>query len=196
MAFLEYQRLVIAFHGCDRKTADSVFASGHLRSSLNDYDWLGTGIYFWEHGPARALEWAKFMAKRKGSPVRKPAVVGALIQLGNCFDLLDVRFTRFLTKLFPDFRDTFAAIGADLPKNEKVLHRLDCAFLNWAVPLIEQQTGTRFQTVRGVFVEGAPAFPNGHIFERSHIQIAVRDPAAIIGYFHPSRLDGTGVPGD
>ena len=26
-----------------------------LQPSENDYDWLGRGIYFWEHGPQRAL---------------------------------------------------------------------------------------------------------------------------------------------
>jgi hypothetical protein len=196
MDFNEYQRLVVAFHGCDRKTANAVFSGSRLRPSLNDYDWLGTGIYFWEHGPARAMEWARFLANRKNSPVHDPAVVGALIQLGNCFDLLDVRFTKFLTELFPDFQSTFSAIGAIPPRNERVFHRLDCAFLNWAVPVVEEQIGIQFQTIRGVFVEGSAAFPGGHIYERSHIQISVRDPAAIIGYFHPSRLDVNPVTGE
>jgi hypothetical protein len=42
-----------------------------------------------------------------------------------------------------------------------------------------------FQTVRGVFIEGGEAFPGSCIMEKSHIQIAVRDPACIIGVFQP-----------
>ena len=186
MTFSDYQRLVIAFHGCDRKVASDVFKGAELKTSLNDYDWLGTGIYFWEHGPARALEWAKFMSRRKKGRVNKPAVVGALIQLGNCFDLLDVKFTRYLSGLFPRFVATFAAVGNLCLKNQGVFHRLDCAFINWAIPEVERDLGTRFQTVRGVFIEGQAAFPSAHIFQESHIQIAVRDPLAIVGYFHPS----------
>ena len=188
MTYSDYQRLVIAFHGCDARIADRIARGGILRTSLNDYDWLGRGIYFWEHGPARALEWARFMATRKTSGVKRPAVVGALIQLGNCFDLLDVKFTAVLKAMYPRFLAFLGGAGKPLPKNTGVLHHLDCAFLNWAIPEIEQRTDARFQTVRGVFIEGEAVFPGGHILEKSHIQIAVRDPGCIVGYFHPARL--------
>lgn len=83
----KYQRLVIAYHGYDLATRDKVVSGKeHLKKSEKDYDWLGHGIYFWEHGHDRALRWAK---QRKGNSVKSPSVVGALIQLGNCFDLLD-----------------------------------------------------------------------------------------------------------
>ncbi len=194
MAFQDYQRLIIGFHGCDQKVADSVLRGVPLRKSDNNYDWLGEGIYFWEHGPARAMEWAQFMASRSKSAVSQPAVVGALIQLGNCFDLLDVKFTRYLKTLWPDFEQTIKDSGNDLPRNDPVFHRLDCAFLNWAILEVEEQTSAKFQTVRGVFVEGDPLYPTGHIYDKSHIQIAVRDPASIVGFFHPARLDASGIP--
>jgi len=189
MPFLEYQRLIIAYHGCDQAVAEAALRSSRLKASDNDYDWLGTGIYFWEHGPARALEWAEFMATRK--KVRTPAVVGALIQLGHCFDLLDVKLTDDLRRLYPEFVHVLAASGRPLPSNDSArkLHRLDCAFLNWAIPLIEADRGVKFQTVRGVFVEGEAIYPTAQIFAQSHIQIAVRDPTAIIGYFHPAAVD-------
>ena len=57
MDLLSYQRTIFGFHGCDRRVADSVLAGkAKLTASSNAYDWLGTGIYFWEHGPARAQE--------------------------------------------------------------------------------------------------------------------------------------------
>ncbi len=54
---LVYQRLVIGYHGCDRTVAEDVLLrGGTLKPSANPYDWLGKGIYFWEHGPDRGLE--------------------------------------------------------------------------------------------------------------------------------------------
>lgn len=189
MSLFEYQRLVVAYHGCDHAVAKGAIQGGKLNASNNDYDWLGKGIYFWEHGPVRALEWARFMSNR--GKVAKPAVVGALIQLGNCFDMLDVRLTEDLRRLYPEFEKSFSRGGNPLPSNDptRKLHRLDCAFLNWAIPLVEADLGVTFQTVRGVFVEGAAIYPTAQIFAQSHIQIAVRDPSAIIGYFHPAAVD-------
>ena len=51
--------LLIGFHGCDESTRDEVINGGNLNPSLNSYDWLGNGIYFWEADPQRALEWAE-----------------------------------------------------------------------------------------------------------------------------------------
>ena len=49
--------------------------------------------------------------------------------------------------------------------------------------------GVYFQTVRGVFVEGDPAYAGAGMRTKTHIQIAVRDPACILGYFKP-RVSG------
>ena len=71
---------VFGFHGCSRDVADAVLhADGvSLTSSENDYDWLGSGIYFWEGAPVRALEWA---VKKFGQD--NAAVLGARINLGR-----------------------------------------------------------------------------------------------------------------
>ena len=53
MDLLSYQRTVFGFHGCESRVADAVLAGkAKLLASENTYDWLGSGIYFWEHGPA------------------------------------------------------------------------------------------------------------------------------------------------
>jgi hypothetical protein len=57
--------------------------------------------------------------------------------------------------------------------------------LNFGLPKVEDYLGIRFQTVRGVFQEGAVAFSGSDIRKKSHIQVAVRDPACISGYFKP-----------
>ncbi|CAM4056803.1 hypothetical protein [Roseateles saccharophilus] len=52
---------VLGFHGCDASVGEDVLGghTKHLRPSNNEYDWLGSGIYFWEGNPARALEFAQ-----------------------------------------------------------------------------------------------------------------------------------------
>ena len=194
MDLLSYQRTVFGFHGCDRRVAEDVLTGKvKLTASLNTYDWLGMGVYFWEHGPRRALEWATQQSKRKGSHIKHPAVLGAVIQLGNCFDLLDVQFTELLSNSARDLEAALASEGISLPENQTIglqdfdwLRReRDCFVINQSIPAIESMMGSPFHSVRGVFQEGDPAFKGAGIKLKSHIQIAVRDPRAIIGYFRP-----------
>ncbi|MBI2924199.1 MAG: hypothetical protein HYY24_00660 [Verrucomicrobia bacterium] len=191
---LEYQRLIVAYHGCDAAVAERVLLGrAELQPSDNPYDWLGRGIYFWEHGPRRALEWAEELKRREPRKVRRPAVLGAYINLGFCFDLLDRRYTQALSKAYPAFVAFYRQRNQTLPQNrppagirEHTLRFLDCAVLNWFLDGAARATrGVAFQTVRGVFVEGAPAFPGSGIRAKSHIQVAVRDPRCILGYFRP-----------
>lgn len=94
---LIYERQVFVYHGCDAAVRDRVIQRGGvLQMSRNDYDWLGPGIYFWEHGPERAMEWAREQKKR--GKIEKPAVLGAVLNLGQCFDLLDAANTEVLSR--------------------------------------------------------------------------------------------------
>lgn len=193
MSALDYHRTVFGYHGCDKSVADRVLGGGDFRASENDYDWLGRGIYFWEHGPERALEWAREEHRRHPAKIAQPAVVGAVIHLGRCFDLLDVRYTRLLGRVFPGYVAQQIADGRSLLTNgglrnqagDLLLRRLDCSMLNWTVSMMGQDAGASFQSVRGVFIEGGEAFPGSCIMEESHIQVAVRDPDCIVGVFRP-----------
>lgn len=110
MGSLDYHRTVIAYHGCDRETLRSVLDGQPLQNSERTYDWLGRGVYFWEHGPRRALEWAQAKARRGDGKVQDPAVLGAYIHLGNCFDLLDTKNTALLTEAYPLFVEYHARL--------------------------------------------------------------------------------------
>lgn len=190
MGDLKYQRTVIGFHGCDEAVARNALLRGrNLRPSDNDYDWLGRGIYFWEHGPQRAYEWARHSRR-----VNKPAVIGAFINLGNCFDLLDTNHTQLLAELFPLYRQVSEAKGILIPGNlspkgldssDLILRRLDCAVINWCLDFLAKEEKQHYHTVRGLFSEGAPVFEGSKILAKSHVQVAVRDDTAIIGYFKP-----------
>ena len=187
MNLAAYQRQVIAYHGCDAKVAASVLAGRTaLRPSEEEYDWLGRGIYFWEHGPDRALDWAK--ERKKRGKIETPAVVGAVIQLGSCFDLLDTRCTTILPAAFVKLRALLNESGKPMPDNaggdDLLLRRRDCLVLNWLFDEFAND-GEIYQTVRGVFQEGERVFEDSGIRLKSHIQIAVRDPSCIVGYFRP-----------
>jgi hypothetical protein len=44
-----------------------------------------------------------------------------------------------------------------------------------------------FDSTRGVFTEGGPAFEGAGLFEKSHIQICIRNPNCIQGFFMPRK---------
>ena len=190
-----YQRIVVGYHGCDAELAERVLAGkARLISSANAYDWLGEGIYFWEHGPQRAYEWAMEQARRGAAKVKNPSVLAARIDLGVCLDLLDTANTRLLGKWFAEFRLLFRQKGIQMPRNQdavgsrrgdRVLRYRDCAVIDYTMRRLAQSESIKYQTVRGVFLEGKPAFPGSKIALKSHIQIAVRDPACIVGIFRP-----------
>src|SRR5438552_18735851 len=105
MATVPYQRTIVGYHGCDATVAAKVLAGKlQLKPSVNPYDWLGNGTYFWEHGPQRAYEWAVEQARLSGAKVVQPAVLGARIDLGVCLDLLDTANTRLLRRAYVEFR--------------------------------------------------------------------------------------------
>ena len=112
--------LVIGFHGCDKTVVDAVVAGKtNLLSSTNDYDWLGNGIYFWENNEERAWQWAKDLAKRKNSQIKEPAVVGAIIDLGYCFDLTDSTYLQELKAAYESMVTVYKESGIELGFREK-----------------------------------------------------------------------------
>jgi hypothetical protein len=92
--------LILAFHGCDQGVVDKVITGkSALTHSTNKYDWLGHGIYFWDNSPSRALEYATFLKenpKRSKQKITQPAVIGAVLNLGFCLDLLDYKNLDFV----------------------------------------------------------------------------------------------------
>lgn len=185
----------MGFHGCDASLAEDVFAGrDSLRPSENDYDWLGHGIYFWEQNPRRAMEYAQLLQQHpirsRRAIVRKPAVIGAVIDLGRCLNLLDSHFLQLVKDAYVKFEAIHALHGIPMPRNKSVgkskdllLRDLDCAVVETVHRFRRETRRPRFDTVRGVFVEGEPLYEGAGFHARSHIQICVRNPRCIKGYF-------------
>jgi hypothetical protein len=176
-----FARIVLGYHGCKPEFSDDLISGKTSiqtwEPSRNPYDWLGHGIYFWEHAPERARDWGD------------GGVVGAIIQLGSCLDLTDIRYTQLLGTHYQFIKNNYKRKGLVLPKNHGKggkLRDLDCLVINELIASLEVNSGIRFQTVRSPFLEGQPAFRGSGILRESHIQIAVRDRECILGIFRPN----------
>jgi hypothetical protein len=130
--------LIVGFHGCDESVVHDVLnRKTDLKESQNNYDWLGHGVYFWENSPDRALEFATFLKNNPSkakNPIQKPAVIGAVIDLGLCFDLLDYGMLQLLKSGYDVFKLIWEKTGRKLPENkisgdsqDLLLRDLDCA---------------------------------------------------------------------
>jgi hypothetical protein len=183
--------IVFGFHGCDKSVAEKIInLKEPLNQSLNNYDWLGNGIYFWENSPSRALEFAKEMKSK--NKINTPCVIGSFIQLGNCFDLLDFENLQYLKYGYVLVKSLFDKQNEALPlnkvakdSNEFLLRQLDCAVIEGIHKIRIQQALESFDSVRGVFWEGQELYPNAGFREKDHIQICIRNPNCIRGFFYP-----------
>lgn len=84
---------VECFYSCDKQLAiDVLCGKKELKPSTNSWDWLGNGIYFWEQNPKRAWEYADENAKGNQfnkQQIKTPFVLGAIVELGECLNLVD-----------------------------------------------------------------------------------------------------------
>lgn len=73
---------------------------------------------------------------------------------------------------------------------DKLMRRLDNAVIERLHSIIAERKLDQFDTVRGMFREGAPVYPGAGFWQKTHVQIAVRNTNSIIGYFRPRRKGG------
>ncbi|MHA4807244.1 hypothetical protein ACX0G9_04035 [Flavitalea flava] len=183
--------LLIGFHGCEETILnDIVSGKSILKTSENGHDWLGTGCYFWENNYERALDFAQNPPGKK--KFKSPAVLGATIDLQFCLDLLDTSYLRLVKNSYYSLSFSASTLDQELPinrpiKNSKdlLIRELDCAVIeNLHLKRIETKLKT-FDSVRGVFVEGQELYPGAGFHEKNHIQICIRNPNCIKGFFIP-----------
>lgn len=165
---------VIAYHGCSVETAERISKGESLRPSQNRYDWLGSGIYFWEYAPFRARDWAVRHFGEQG------IVLEARIELGFCLNLLDIEHAQSFSRTYSLASERAAAQGQSLPQNHADgRHYRDREIIELYCHLVRETTGATFQTVRACYPEGEPVFPDSRILSKTHVQISVRDLSCI-----------------
>src|SRR3954463_14004594 len=106
--YRDYDRTIVGFHGTTVAAANRLVDGGSFTPSSKIYEWFGKGVYFWEYAPKQAWWWTR---DHKKYP--QPAVVGAVIRLGDCLDLLDPRNV----KIPKELKDEMVAllVGANKP---------------------------------------------------------------------------------
>jgi four helix bundle protein len=110
--------LVIGFHGCEEEDRNRLINEDNFfKRSCESYDWLGHGMYFWDNNLDRARYWAEL--KKKAGTLTKPAVVGAVIDLGYCLDLLDSRNIDILKKSYKLLNVELSTLGKELPETKR-----------------------------------------------------------------------------
>jgi hypothetical protein len=175
----------LGYHGCDAAVAERLLKNRAFTPSQNIYDWLGEGIYFWESNPLRGHEFAIEASKRTGSRIKKPTVIGAVIDLGFCLDLTTSRGLQQTKTAFVRLQKVFQQAGKPLPENQpdRLRHNLDCAVINYLHYLQAEENKPAFDSVKGVFIETPDLYPGSAFGSKNHIQIAVRNQDCIKGVF-------------
>ena len=117
-------------------------------------------------------------------------MIGAAIDLGFCLDLTTSTGIQTVVATHPDFLDYCAKAGVAVPVNEGgpdfVFRKLDCAVVNHVHKIRDAAKLPSFDAAKGVFLEGGRIYPESGFFEKTHIQICVRNAACIKGVFRVS----------
>jgi hypothetical protein len=181
--------LITVFHGCDKSVRDKIVSSEieHIRHSKADWEWLGAGQYFWENSYEMALDWAHYIKRHpmpnSRNPILEPSVIGAIVDLKNCLDFLDVKHLQLLKTSYNIIKDS-----PTLPKNSltnPAVRKLDYYVIENIHRYIESDGLPQFDSVRSVFVEGELTYPTAGFKDKNHIQICIRNSDCIKGYFIP-----------
>lgn len=197
---------MLGFHGCDESVRDQLVSNPNdIRRSQEVFDWLGHGFYIWENNYERALQWAR--DKEIRGTLIKPSVVGVVYQLNHCLDFTDTAFINIIAEYYAAMKEDFYTIGKELPQNKNlpkddyydlILRELDCSVIEYLHQKIFEEINKdnrengfsslkHFDSARGVFTEGGPAFEGAGIQTKNHIQVCIRNFNCIKGFFIPRK---------
>lgn len=193
--YSERPNLYIGFHGCERKEGMRLLTEPNtLSPSTRNHEWLGHGFYVWENNIERALDWAK---NHRPNPYKEPFVIGVVYTLGNCMDLTDKHFIDLLSDDYPRFVEDLKWIRAPIPQNTNpdgspnprgLLRKLDCSLIEHLHATNEAfDPMNNYDTVRGAFSEGIPAYPGTQFGKKDHIQVCIRNENCVKGFFLPRK---------
>ncbi len=188
--YTDNPRFILGFHGCDKLVAKQLLSENPtFKQSKNQYDWLGNGMYFWENDPARAWEYVNEDKKRNSDKYPNPTVIGAVLSLGHCLNLTENHYKNLLKDAYERFQVFVIDAGAEMPQNreayaddhDRLLRLLDRAIIEFLHATNEDDQ--KFDSVRDMFIEGDKLYPSAGFHEKTHVQIAIRNPLMIKGYF-------------
>ena len=119
--------------------------------------------------------------------MRDPYVVGAVIDLGFCLDLISSTGIRAVESAYLDFVDYCNTASVPVPENtggqDALFRKLDCAVINHLHKVRDAAKLPPFDSIKGVFIEDDPIYPKSGFNRKTHIQICVRSLECIRGVF-------------
>jgi hypothetical protein len=188
--------LIIGFHGCEQAVCNAIISGKQsMKISNNTWDWLGDGIYFWQNNYERAWHYANNPPGKV--KIKKPAVLGAVFSLGNCLDLTDKKSLDIVKAIYELYAQPFTSGGKEMPKNvnpagdqnsnDNIIRRLDCSVIKEVHEYFHSTGHAPFDSVRALFAEGDRLYKGAGFMEKTHIQVAIRNPNMIKGYFLPRK---------
>ena len=105
---------------------------------------------------------------------------------------------QLLKSSYEIFKSIYEKTGGTLPENRPIgnskdllARELDCAVFETLHEIRKAEDERFFDSVRGVFWEGDALYPGAGFREKDHIQICIRNPNCIKGYFLPREFDNT-----
>jgi hypothetical protein len=174
---------LVGYHGTNMESARQILQTG-FTPSRNNYDWLGKGVYFWQDAPYRAWHWASEDCQKKGGD---PAVIRSLVKIrrDEFMDLLDYHqdqdpnWTNYLRRTYQYLQEQ---TSSRLPPNKRDIgyHALDRLVLDTLIEDILKPMNINILAVRACFQEGEEIYPGSAIYNKSHIQLSVRDTSSIV----------------
>lgn len=115
---------------------------------------------------------------------------------GLCLDLLEKEHIDLVKQSFATLETSYGALNLKLPRNlpagtskDLLLRKLDCAVIENLHHYRKKNKMRPFDSVRGVFIEGEPVYKTAGFYEKSHIQLCIRNPNCIKGFFKPREED-------
>ena len=187
---------VIGYHVCTKGIATGKIENGSFHPSRASYNWLGDGLYFFE-SKSRADSYAKRANEEASKEPETYVVVGAIISLERCFDLTSGNEyeIELLRNAYVELKPEIEQRKKENPKyelkniveNGKHLQYLDCAVINYMIALLKQNQGAEkgfsYYSMRCAFDMGKPIYETAGFKEENSIQVCVKEPKCILGYF-------------
>lgn len=111
-----------------------------------------------------------------------------VMDLGHCLNLVDGEALQLVREAYSRYKAVCHSSGVHEARNRGPEFRarfLDCAVFEYLHASREIDGLPAFDTVRGFFVEGIELYPGAGLRDQDHIQICVRNPRCVKGYFLP-----------
>jgi hypothetical protein len=174
---------IVGYHTCGQELGERVAAGEiQLRPGVKDhtreYDWLGTGVYFWVGNYLMARWWINEIAEKAASGFRG-VTVKFEIDPGNCLNLSDARY--LLRLRAHEASINWAARGTRprniiAPTGDRIEGEYKQRFLDHAV-IDDYCTNVEpdIESVYSPFQCGLPIYDGAGFYQYNHAQLAVRE---------------------